>query len=217
MAKVYIVIYTTYSHIYKMAKGPPRVWRRSHDLSGSWDLVRGTNVPVITAEQLAEADGFIFGFGTRFGQMPTQFKSYAKIILHCLQASVNRFLNSTGGLWTCRQIRRYLHFHRLSTWWAGNHHLHHLALSGSSWHHLCAPRLCQPQPFDISTVSGGSPYGAGCIAGGDGSRQLSESELAVAKTQGENFGKLIKTYAVVLPGYIYYCTRQHLQLNNLVY
>ena len=42
------------------------------------------DVPVIDAATLAEADGFVFGFPTRFGMMCAQFKA---------------FLDSTGGLW----------------------------------------------------------------------------------------------------------------------
>ncbi|KAK4355990.1 hypothetical protein RND71_024961 [Anisodus tanguticus] len=34
------------------------------------------DVPEITPEQLLEADGFIFGFPSRFGVMATQFKAF---------------------------------------------------------------------------------------------------------------------------------------------
>ena len=44
--------------------------------------------------------------------------------------------------------------------------------------------------FDISQVRGGTPYGATTIAGGDGSRQPSEEELAIARYQGEHVAKL---------------------------
>lgn len=43
--------------------------------------------------------------------------------------------------------------------------------------------------FDNSSVHGGSAYGAGCIAGADGSRKPSEAELSVAKAQGAYFAK----------------------------
>jgi len=44
---------------------------------------------VITPNELAEADGLIFGFPTRFGMMAAQFKA---------------FLDSTGGLWKTQQL-----------------------------------------------------------------------------------------------------------------
>lgn len=43
----------------------------------------------------------------------------------------------------------------------------------------------------LTEVHGGSPWGAGTFSGGDGSRQPSELELAVAKSQGEQFYKLV--------------------------
>jgi multimeric flavodoxin WrbA len=39
--------------------------------------------------------------------------------------------------------------------------------------------------MQLDEITGGSPYGASTIAGGDGSRQPSESELAAARHQGE--------------------------------
>lgn len=38
---------------------------------------------------------------------------------------------------------------------------------------------------------GGSPYGAGTLAGADGSRQPSETELKIAMTQGKTFAKFV--------------------------
>lgn len=50
--------------------------------------------------------------------------------------------------------------------------------------------------YDLSEVRGGSPWGAGCFAGADGSRQPSAAELAYAKHQGEYFaGKALKIAA----------------------
>lgn len=48
-----------------------------------------SETPIITANELAEADGFIFGFPTRFGMMAAQFKA---------------FFDATGGLWRTQQL-----------------------------------------------------------------------------------------------------------------
>ena len=48
-----------------------------------------SDVPIITPNQLSEADGFIFGFPTRFGMMAAQFKA---------------FFDATGGLWRTQQL-----------------------------------------------------------------------------------------------------------------
>jgi NAD(P)H dehydrogenase (quinone) len=50
--------------------------------------------------------------------------------------------------------------------------------------------------YDMSEVRGGSPWGAGCFAAPDGSRQPSTAELAYATHQGEYFaGKALKLAA----------------------
>ena len=60
------------------------------------------------------------------------------------------------------------------------------------------PYSCKAQ-MRIDEITGGSPYGASTIAGGDGSRQPSENELAGARYQGrviaETANKLHATYA----------------------
>ncbi|ETO80370.1 flavoprotein-like protein YCP4, partial [Phytophthora nicotianae P1976] len=44
-------------------------------------------------------------------------------------------------------------------------------------------------------IHGGSPWGAGTLAGGDGSRQPSKLELTVATTQGKSFAEVAKKLA----------------------
>ncbi|RZS21183.1 hypothetical protein BHM03_00053787 [Ensete ventricosum] len=48
-----------------------------------------SDVPIITPDDLAEADGILFGFPTRFGMMAAQFKA---------------FLDATGGLWRTQAL-----------------------------------------------------------------------------------------------------------------
>lgn len=47
------------------------------------------------------------------------------------------------------------------------------------------------QLTNVSEVRGGSPWGAGTLAGTDGSRQPSALELEVAKIQGKEFWETI--------------------------
>ena len=47
----------------------------------------------------------------------------------------------------------------------------------------------------ISEMTGGSPYGASTIAGGDGSRMPSENELAMARFQGRHVATIAKKLA----------------------
>lgn len=48
-----------------------------------------------------------------------------------------------------------------------------------------------PKVFSFDEVHGGSPYGAGTIAGSDGSRQPSTLEKDVARTQGLHFAAIV--------------------------
>ncbi|MDF2765098.1 MAG: wrbA, partial [Rhodospirillales bacterium] len=43
---------------------------------------------------------------------------------------------------------------------------------------------------NMNEITGGSPYGAGTLAGGDGSRQPSENELAIARFQGRHVAEI---------------------------
>ncbi|KAI0495150.1 hypothetical protein KFK09_025299 [Dendrobium nobile] len=102
--KIYIVYYSTYGHVEKLAheilKGASSVegveaklWQVPETLPeevlGKLGAPPKSDVPVITASELPEADGFIFGFPTRFGMMAAQFKA---------------FFDSTGGLWRTQQL-----------------------------------------------------------------------------------------------------------------
>jgi NAD(P)H dehydrogenase (quinone) len=44
----------------------------------------------------------------------------------------------------------------------------------------------EARQMTLTEVSGGSPYGASTITGGDGSRLPSENELAIARFQGKH-------------------------------
>ncbi|KAJ1961773.1 hypothetical protein H4R35_007414, partial [Dimargaris xerosporica] len=51
-----------------------------------------------------------------------------------------------------------------------------------------------PNLQDNTEVIGGSAYGAGTVAGGDGSRQVSAKEHAIAEHQGESFAKVVRQF-----------------------
>ena len=43
---------------------------------------------------------------------------------------------------------------------------------------------------NMTEITGGSPYGAGTLAGGDGKRQPSANELAIARFQGRHVAEI---------------------------
>jgi NAD(P)H dehydrogenase (quinone) len=46
--------------------------------------------------------------------------------------------------------------------------------------------------MNMSEITGGSPYGASTLAGGDGSRQPSENEIKIAFFQGVHVAEVAK-------------------------
>jgi NAD(P)H dehydrogenase (quinone) len=46
--------------------------------------------------------------------------------------------------------------------------------------------------MNMNEITGGGSYGAGTLAGADGSRQPSENELAIARTQGQRVAQTAK-------------------------
>ena len=53
------------------------------------------------------------------------------------------------------------------------------------------PYSCK-ELMNMSEISGGSPYGASTLAGGDGHRQPSENELTIARFQGAHVAEVAR-------------------------
>ena len=130
--------------------------------------------PIATADELADYDAIIIGTPTRFGNMAAKMKN---------------FLDQTGGLWAQGKLigkvgavftstARRQHGGQESTILST-----HTVLLHQGMVIVGLPYSFQGQ-MGISEVTGGSPYGASTIAGGDGSRQPSDNELAGARIRG---------------------------------
>lgn len=89
MPKIYIIIYSLYGHILTLAHSVKK-GLESQGVEVKLFQVAETlpdavltkmyappkaDIPIITVDELSEADGFIFGIPTRFGTMPEQFKT----------------------------------------------------------------------------------------------------------------------------------------------
>ncbi|KAI9343020.1 NAD(P)H:quinone oxidoreductase, type IV [Pilaira anomala] len=195
-AKVYVVIYTVYHHVHKLAvevqKGlestgvTTKMFQVQETLPDS--LLKKINappkpdLPIITPEQLNDADGILFGFPTRFGSMPAQVKglldgtgaAFAKGTLHGKFAGTFFSTGSQHGGQETTALTTIPYFtHQGMTY---------------------VPLGFPSQLTDNTEIVGGSAYGAGTIAGGDGSRQPSAKELEVAHIQGKQFGDMIRAY-----------------------
>ncbi|KAL9269737.1 putative NAD(P)H dehydrogenase (quinone) FQR1-like 1 [Drosera capensis] len=187
--KVYIVYYSTYGHVSRLAEeiqeGAVHRLKVPETLPAEVLSKMGappkSDVPIIMPDELAKGDGFIFGFPTRFGMMAAQFKA---------------FLDSTGGLWRTQQLAGKPAGLFISTGsQGGGQETTTLTAITQLVHHgmIFVPigYTFGAGMFGMEKVKGGSPYGAGTLAG-DGSRQPTELELAVAYHQGKYIANITK-------------------------
>ncbi len=192
--KVQVVFYSMYGHIYQMAQAvaegarqvagaqvdlfqvaelmPPEVLTRV----GAAEAKKAfAQVPVIKPEQLLEADAIIFGTPTRFGNMAAQMRN---------------FLDQTGQIWAKGGLVGKIGSVFSST--ASQHGGQETTITSfhtTLFHHgmivVGVPYACQ-ELTSMSEITGGTPYGATTITGGDGKRPPSANELAIARFQGKH-------------------------------
>ena len=117
-------------------------------------------------DELPGYDAIIFGTPTRFGNMCAQMRN---------------FLDQTGGLWLKGALIGKVGSVFTST--ATQHGGQETTITSfhtTLLHHgmiiVGVPYSCQ-EIMNMSEITGGSPYGASTLAGGDGSRQPSANEL----------------------------------------
>jgi NAD(P)H dehydrogenase (quinone) len=196
-AKVAIVFYSTYGHVYQLAKAieegaksagaEVRLLRVKETLSeevlGKMYAVEAqkafAHVPLATNDDLKWADAIILGTPTRYG-LPT--------------AQLQTFIDATGSLWGTGALIGKVGSAFTST--ASQHggqettttHLH------TFFFHMGMVVVGVPyssQELTIMTeMSGGAPYGATTIAGPKGERQPSNTELTIARFQGKHVAEI---------------------------
>ena len=197
--KLLVLFYSTYGHIYQIAKAVAEGAKQIDGIEVSIKRVPETlspeilgmmgaleaqkafaDVPIATVDELAEYDAIIFGSPTRFGNMTAQMKA---------------FLDATGGLWAKGAlIGKIGGVFTSSATQHGGQESTILSFHTVLLHH---GMLIAGMPYsfagqtDISAITGGSPYGASTITGGDGSRMPSENELEGARFQGKHIASLV--------------------------
>lgn len=198
--KIQIIFYSMYGHIYRMAEavaeGVREVKGAEADLYQVPELVPKdileksgaakarevfAHIPVAKVEQLPDADAIIFGTPTRYGNMAAQMRN---------------FLDQTGELWAKGALIGKVGSVFTST--ATQHGGQETTIISSIitlLHHgmiIVGVPYSEQRQMTISEISGGSPYGASTITGGDGSRWPSENELAIARFQGRHVAEITK-------------------------
>jgi len=196
--KVQVVFYSMYGHVYQLAEaiaaGAREVQRCEVTLLQVPELVPAdaleksgaaaarkqfAHIPLATPNQLAEADGIIFGTPTRFGNMCAQMRN---------------FLDQTGGLWMKGALVGKVGSVFTST--ATQHGGQETTITSFHTTLLHQGMVIVGVPYsesrltEMGEVSGGTPYGASTLAAADGSRQPSDNELAIARFQGRHVAEI---------------------------
>lgn len=197
---LYVVFYSLYGHVYKMAQAVADGSRKVEGVNveikrvpetlpdsvikkmGASEAQKSISlIPQCSAEDLSNADAVIFGTPTRFGNMCGQMR---------------QFLDSTGQLWAKRALVGKVASVFVSTGTQhGGQESTILSFHTTLLHHgMIIVGL--PYSFEgqgrMDEITGGSPYGASTIAGGKGERMPSENELEAARFQGEHVAKIAK-------------------------
>lgn len=193
MARVLVLYYSSYGHIETMAgavaagvreAGAEAVVKRVPELVPD-DVAKKSGfkldqpAPIATVEELPDYDAIIIGAPTRYGNMPAQMKN---------------FLDQTGGLWANGKLVGKVGsvFTSSATQHGGQESTilsTHIVLLHHGMVIVGLPYSFKGQ-MGVDEIKGGSPYGASTIAGGDGARKPSETELAAARYQGKHVAQI---------------------------
>ena len=193
MKKVLVLYYSMYGHIETLANAvvegaksvdgvevtlkrvPETMSDEALEAAGA---KRDQSAPVAEPGEIADYDAIVFGSPTRFGNMAGQMRT---------------FLDQTGGLWANGALRGKVASVFTSTGTGGGDEMTITSTWTTLAHHgmvIVPIGYGIEEQFDISKVSGGTPYGAATLAGGDGSRQPDDRELKIARFQGKHVAEI---------------------------
>lgn len=135
--------------------------------------------PIADPQELADYDGIVFGTPTRFGNMCGQMR---------------QFLDATGQLWAKGALVGKVGsvFTSSATQHGGQESTilsFHTTLLHQGMVIVGLPYAFAGQ-MRIDELTGGSPYGASTITGGQGQRMPSATELDAARFQGAHVAKI---------------------------
>lgn len=199
-AKVQVIFYSMYGHIYEMAEAVAAGVRevpgaevslfQVPELVPDAVLVKSgakkareafAHIPIATVNQLSEAEAIIFGTPTRFGNMAAQMRN---------------FLDQCGGLWVRNALVGKVGSVFAST--GTQHGGQETTITSFHTTLLHLGMIIVGVPYsatgltNMTEITGGTPYGATTLANSDGSRQPSRNELEIAQFQGRHVADITR-------------------------
>jgi NAD(P)H dehydrogenase (quinone) len=194
MAKILVLYYSMYGHIEIMANAVAEGARNventevavkrvpelmSEEVARRVGAKLDQPAPIATVDELPNYDAIIFGTPTRFGNMCAQMRN---------------FLDQTGRLWLSGGLIGKVGSVFTST--ATQHGGQETTITSfhtTLLHHgmiiVGVPYSCQ-EIMNMNEITGGSPYGASTLAGGDGKRLPSDNEIKIAHFQGAHVAQI---------------------------
>lgn len=194
MSKILVLYYSMYGHLETMANAVAEGARSVQGCEVALKRVSETMpadalrqaggkadqvAPLATVAELPDYDAIIFGTPTRFGNMAGQMRT---------------FLDQTGGLWAKGALVEKIGSVFTST--ATQHGGQETTITSFHTTLLHHGMLIAGVPYtcagltNMDEITGGSPYGAGTLAGSDGKRAPTDNELSIARFQGEHVARL---------------------------
>lgn len=194
--KVLVLYYSSYGHVETMAhavaegaravEGVEVTVKRvpetvPEEIAKQFHFKLDQKAPVASPQELPDYDAIIVGCPTRYGGMASQMRA---------------FWDQTGSLWAKGALigKVASMFTSSASQHGGNETTIVTALPLFLHHgmiYVGLPYSCTEQ-LTLDEIAGGSPYGATTIAGGQGQRQPSEKELAMARFQGRHVAEIAK-------------------------
>lgn len=180
MANILVLYYSSYGHIETMAQavvegassvgGVSVALKRVPetmplDIAEKAGIKLNQKAAIAKPSDLADYDAIIFGTPTRFGNMAAQMRN---------------FLDQTGGMWVKGALIGKLGSVFTSTGTGGGNETTITSFWNTLIHHgmiLVGVPYSEKGLTNLSEMRGGSPYGAGTLAGADGGRTPSAIEL----------------------------------------
>ncbi|ASP21131.1 p-benzoquinone reductase [Antarctobacter heliothermus] len=193
MTRILILYYSSYGHVRDLARaeaeGALSVPGTTVDIRRVAETVPGAvrrsagyvpdMTPVAAPADMANYDGILFGTPTRFGMMAAQMK---------------QFLDQAGGLWARNSLVGKVAGVFAST--GSQHGGHEAVLLSAHIPLMHFGMLIAGLPYSFAGqtsaegIHGGTPYGAGTIAGADGSLQPTATDLDGARFQGAHVARI---------------------------
>jgi NAD(P)H dehydrogenase (quinone) len=198
--RILIVFYSMYGHVYRMAEAvaagarevegaevivytvpevvPPDVLERTGAKKAREAFA---HIPVAEPNDLVGADAIIFGTPTRFGNMSGQMRNFMDRLGQLWLKG--EFNGKVGSVFTSTSSQ---HGGQETTITSFHSTLLHLGMI------IVGVPYAEPRLLNMEEITGGSPYGASTLAGGDNSRPVSENELAIARYQGRHVAEVAR-------------------------